>query len=48
MKECFEKLPKRVWKVIVRADSAFFDGKLFTFLEGKGAQYLNVSLNNVA
>jgi hypothetical protein len=40
MKECFEKLPKRVWKVIVRADSAFFDGKLFTFLEGKGAQYL--------
>ncbi len=23
MNECFAKLPKRVWKVFVRADSAF-------------------------
>jgi hypothetical protein len=26
MMECFAKLPKRVWKVFIRADSAFFDG----------------------
>ncbi len=40
MKECFAKLPKRIWKVAVRADSAFFNGDLFDFLEQKGAQYL--------
>ena len=40
MKECFARLPKRIWKVVVRADSAFFDGKLFDFLEGKSSQYL--------
>ena len=40
MKECFAKLPKRVWKVFVRADSAFFNGDLFDILEGKGCQYL--------
>ena len=40
MKECFAKLPKRVWKVFVRADSAFFNGVLFDFLEEKGSQYL--------
>lgn len=40
MKECFTFLPKRVWKVIVRGDSAFFDGKLFDFLESKSALYI--------
>ncbi len=40
MKECFAKLPKRVWKVVVRADSAFFNGALFDYLESKSAQYL--------
>jgi hypothetical protein len=40
MKECFAKLPKRVWKVFVRADSAFFDGALLDLLESKGCQYL--------
>jgi hypothetical protein len=27
IKECCSRLPKRVWKIIWRADSAFFDGK---------------------
>ena len=40
MKECFACLPKRVWKVLVRADSAFFDGALLDFLEWQGGRYL--------
>ncbi len=40
MNECFSKLPKRAWKVFVRADSAFFNGKLLDLLESKGCQYL--------
>lgn len=40
MKECFDKLPKRVWKIAVRADSAYFNGALFDYLESKGAEYL--------
>ncbi len=32
-KECSDKIPKRVWKVFVRADSAFFNGNLSEFLE---------------
>lgn len=39
MKECFDRLPKRIWIIIVRADSAFFNGALLDFLEGKGAGY---------
>jgi hypothetical protein len=39
MKECFEKIPKRVWKVFVRADSAFFNGKLLEFLEKMHSGY---------
>jgi hypothetical protein len=35
MKECFARLPKRIWHVEVRGDSAFFDGDLFDFLEEK-------------
>lgn len=40
MKECFAKLPNRIWKVAVRADSAFFNGALFDLLEQNGALYL--------
>ncbi len=40
MKECLVRLPKRVWKVVVRADSAFFNGELLTLLEQKGCQYI--------
>ena len=40
MKECFVRLPKRVWKVVVRADSAFFQGELLDYLEKTGTQYL--------
>jgi hypothetical protein len=38
--ECFERLPKGVWKIFVMADSAFFCGKLMDLLEGKNALYL--------
>lgn len=40
MNECFAKLPKRIWKVFVRADSAFFDGALLDLLEAKNCEYL--------
>jgi len=40
MKECYARLPKGVWKVFVRGDSAFFIGALLDYLEGKGAEYL--------
>jgi len=39
-KECFARIPKGVWKVFVRADSAFFNGEFLDFLESKGALYL--------
>ena len=39
-KECFERLPKGVWKVFVRGDSAFFYGAFLDFLESVGALYL--------
>lgn len=48
MKECFAKLPWRVWKVTVRADSAFFDGKLLDFIEEKHSDYIvKVNLRNL-
>lgn len=40
MKECFKRLPKRVWQIVVRADSAFFNGALLDLLEQKGCQYI--------
>jgi len=47
-KECFERLPKRVWKVFVRADSAFFNGEFFDYLESKQSLYLiKVKLKNL-
>jgi len=46
--ECFERLPKGVWKVAVRADSAFFNGAFLSFLESKGALYvIKVKLSNL-
>lgn len=48
VKECFARLPKGVWKVFVRADSAFFNGALFDCLESKGAHYLiKVKMKNL-
>jgi hypothetical protein len=40
MKEFFARLPKRIWQVEVRGDSAFFDGDLFDFLEEKRSAYI--------
>jgi hypothetical protein len=48
MKECFSGLPQRVWKVFVRADSAFFSGELLDFLEERSSQYLiKVKMKNL-
>ena len=47
--ECFSRLPKRVWKVFVRADSGFFNGSLLKVLEDKHTEYLiKVKLKNLA
>jgi len=47
-KECFARLPKGVWKVFVRADSAFFNGVFLDLLESKGALYLvKVKMKNL-
>ena len=40
MKECFSRLPKRVWNIVIRADSAFFQGELLDYLEEKGTRYM--------
>jgi hypothetical protein len=40
MKECIARLPKRIWQIVVRGDSAFFDGALFDFLEEKGIFFM--------
>jgi hypothetical protein len=46
--ECLARLPKRVWKVFVRADSGFFDGDLLDLLEERFCQYLiKVKLKNL-
>ncbi len=48
MSECLARLPKRAWQVIVRADSGFFDGKLFDLLENRLCKYLvKVNLKNL-
>jgi hypothetical protein len=39
MKDCFARLPKRVWKIIVRADNAFFNGALLDVIEAHGGKY---------
>ena len=49
MQECFSRLPRRVWKIIVRADSAFFQGNLLDYLEEQGASYMiKVKLKGLA
>jgi hypothetical protein len=49
MKECVARLPKPVWKVFVRADSAFFDGKLLDLLEEQNSEYLiKVKMKNLS
>jgi hypothetical protein len=40
LKECLALLPKQVWKVVVRADSAFFSGALVRMLEKLGCGYV--------
>jgi hypothetical protein len=48
-RECFARLPKRVWRVFVRADSAFFDGKLLDLLEERNSEYLiKVKMKNLS
>lgn len=48
MKECFGRLPKRIWKVFVRADSGFFSGDLLEYLEARGSEYLiKVKMKNL-
>lgn len=48
MKECFSRLPKRIWKVFVRADSGFFSGDLIDVLEEKESEYLvKVKMKNL-
>ena len=49
MKECFSKLPKRVWKVFVRADSGFFSGDFLDLLEKESCEYLiKVKMKNLS
>jgi hypothetical protein len=40
LRECLSRLPKRVWKVLVRADSKFFNGTLLEVLEAEKREYL--------
>jgi hypothetical protein len=40
LKECFSRLPKRVWKVFVRAESGFFNGALLEVLIEAKSEYL--------
>lgn len=48
MKECFSRIPKRVWSILVRADSGFFNGDLLDLLEEKASQYLiKVKMRNL-
>lgn len=49
IKECYARVPKRVWKIIVRADSAFFNGALLDYLEENSSQYMiKVKLKGLA
>jgi hypothetical protein len=40
IKECYSRIPKRVWKIIWRGDCAFFDGKSMDVIEERQGQYL--------
>ncbi len=47
-KECFDRLPKGIWKVFVRCDSAFFNGAFPDFLESWSSLYLiKVKMKNL-
>ena len=47
LKECLALLPKQVWKVVVRADSAFFSAALVRMLEKLGCGYvIKVKIRN--
>jgi len=39
-KEAFARLPKQVWRIVVRADAAFFGGAFLDFLEHQGCLYI--------
>jgi len=39
LKECLALLPKQVWKVVVRADSAFFSAAFVRMIEQQGCGY---------
>jgi len=48
IKECFSRLPKRVWKIFVRGDSGFFNGALLDVIEEKKSEYLiKVKMKNL-
>jgi hypothetical protein len=48
LRECFSRLPKRVWKVFVRADSGFFNGETLDLLEENSSEYLiKVKMKNL-
>ena len=40
LKECLAMLPKRAWRVVVRADSAFFSGDFIRELAAQGCGYI--------
>jgi hypothetical protein len=47
LKECLALLPKQVWKVVVRADSAFFSAAFVRMLEKLGCGYvIKVKIRN--
>jgi hypothetical protein len=49
MRECFSRIPKRAWNILVLADSGFFTGDLLGLLEEKGSQDLiKVKMRNLA
>jgi hypothetical protein len=48
MKECLAKIPRRTWKIVVRADSAFFNGAFLDYLESNNIFYcIKVKLKNL-
>jgi hypothetical protein len=47
LKECLALLPRQVWRVVVRADSAFFSGAFIRMLEKLGCRYvIKVKIRN--
>ena len=40
LKETLARLPKQIWKIVVRADSAFFSNAFLLLLESLGLQYV--------